>query len=67
MEPRRIGFLGFNQVNALDLIGPLEAFATAMSEDGAHPLYEVVTIGLEPIGFSAEATARELGISVFHL
>ena len=33
MKPRRIGIVGFDQVDALDLVGPAEAFATAQAKD----------------------------------
>ena len=48
MVPRRIGILGFDQVNALDLAGPAEAFATARQpESGSRKNgYEVIVIGL---------------------
>lgn len=55
----RIGVLGFDGVNALDLTGPLEAFANAnalVSENGkvAEP-YELVVIGLTTAAFAAES------------
>ena len=59
MQTRRIGFLGFDLVQALDLIGPSDAFAsdvfTSENPNGAGdsgrglpapPPYEVVIIGL---------------------
>ena len=49
MRAKRIGFLGFDQLVALDLIGPLEAFATAVVDDGRggeRKGYEVVILGL---------------------
>lgn len=33
MTPRRIAFLGFDGITALDLIGPAEAFASAFLDD----------------------------------
>jgi transcriptional regulator GlxA family with amidase domain len=49
---RRIGILGFNRLQALDLTGPADVFrsdALAAPEfcDGGTPPYEVVVIGLE--------------------
>lgn len=44
----RIGFLLFDGVNALDVVGPLEAFSTARvarADSGLDPIYELVTIG----------------------
>lgn len=60
----RIGFLAFDGMQALDLFGPADAFASdaftslAESEFGAHGPYEVVVIGLErrAIRTSAGAT-----------
>jgi len=49
MKLKRIGLLGFNGVQALDLTGPAEAFAAATIEengDGPQRCYEVVVIGL---------------------
>jgi transcriptional regulator GlxA family with amidase domain len=42
---RRIGFLIFDGITALDLIGPMDAFGTATNERG-EKLYELVTLGL---------------------
>src|SRR5262245_60233635 len=43
---RRIGFLGFDDVVALDLIGPMEAFSMAGDvAEGPSP-YELVLIGI---------------------
>jgi transcriptional regulator GlxA family with amidase domain len=51
MTTRRIGFLGYDSVQALDLIGPADAFASdafdrADSPDLSERPYEVVIIGL---------------------
>ena len=59
MQTRRIGFLGYDQVQALDLIGPSDAFASdafasdIAADSGAEasllpprPPYEIVIIGL---------------------
>src|SRR5215510_14925830 len=49
MKLKRIGLLGFDGVQALDLTGPAEAFAAATVEDdgdGPQRCYEVVVIGL---------------------
>jgi transcriptional regulator GlxA family with amidase domain len=56
--PKRIGILGFNGVANLDLVGPLEVFAKARSQDEQirrHPLYEVVLTALEGRSFISEA------------
>jgi transcriptional regulator GlxA family with amidase domain len=42
---RRIGFLVFNGITALDLAGPMEAFGTATGENGKKH-YELVTVGI---------------------
>ena len=56
MRPRRIGFLGFDGITALDLVGPMEAFAAAVVDnDQRGPCYEVVTIGARGDRFSAES------------
>ena len=51
MALRRIGFLGYDSVQALDLIGPADAFASDAfgrieSLETPEPVYEVVIIGL---------------------
>ena len=57
MRSKRIGFLAFEGFVALDLVGPMEAFATAMVDDGhggAVAGYEVVVLGLTT-SFKAES------------
>lgn len=53
MQSRRIGFLGYDDLQALDLVGPSDAFASdafdfaADGEPGVRPRpYEVIVIGL---------------------
>jgi transcriptional regulator GlxA family with amidase domain len=58
MKSRRIGFLGFNGVMALDLVGPIDAFTSARIEgaDGVpRPCYEILIIGLDTKPFSSES------------
>lgn len=58
MKPRRIGIVGFDQVDALDLVGPAEAFASAQAFDARGnpgPAYEVVILGLTNSRFVAES------------
>jgi transcriptional regulator GlxA family with amidase domain len=58
MGPLRVGFLGYEQANALDLVGPAEAFASAFRDDGKGKFercYEVSIIGLTRRAFTAEA------------
>ena len=58
MTPLRVGFLGFENVNALDLVGPAEAFSSALREDGKGKLehyYEVAILGLTRRSFVAES------------
>lgn len=58
MVPRRIAFLGFDGITALDLVGPAEAFASAFLEGTqAQPrrCYEVRVIGLNRGPFVAES------------
>jgi transcriptional regulator GlxA family with amidase domain len=55
----RIGVLGFDGVNALDLTGPLEAFANATqlaAAAGAQTAsYELIVIGIGKAAFAAES------------
>src|SRR4029079_5064657 len=58
MAPIRVGFLGYDQANALDLVGPAEAFASAFRETGngkTERCYEVSIIGLSRRSFKAES------------
>ena len=53
--PQRIGILAYPSVQALDIVGPADAFAAAISEHG-QPLYEVVLL-------SSKVVASESGIA----
>ncbi|MGH7938353.1 MAG: GlxA family transcriptional regulator [Bryobacteraceae bacterium] len=58
MTPLRIGFVGYDRVNALDIVGPAEAFAAAQRSLGngrTEQLYEVSIIGLTTRSFVAES------------
>ena len=58
MNPKRIGFLGFDGITALDLVGPADAFAAAVINEGnglPSRCYEVLTIGLTNKAFVAES------------
>ncbi len=58
---KRIGFLGYQEVTALDLVGPMEVFATAnqlldsRKTNSTRPAYELVVLGLNKRAFSAES------------
>ncbi len=57
-QPRKIGLIGYNGVQALDLVGPSDAFASACveGEDGAPKrAYEVFVVGLTAKPFRAES------------
>jgi len=58
MIPKRIGFIGFDGVVAIDLAGPVEAFDCAQipgGQNGPRKCYEIVTIGLSNRPFVAES------------
>ncbi len=58
MKPLHIGIVGFDQVNALDLVGPAEAFANATFPDARgfpKNAYSVVILGLTSKRFVAES------------
>jgi transcriptional regulator GlxA family with amidase domain len=58
MQPRRVGLLGFDGAMALDIVGPVDAFASATvedKEDGPCPCYEVVLIGVSKRPFVSES------------
>jgi transcriptional regulator GlxA family with amidase domain len=58
MTPLRIGFIGFDELNALDLVGPAEAFTTALvgqANGKSRSGYEVLVVGLTRRPFFAES------------
>jgi transcriptional regulator GlxA family with amidase domain len=58
VAPLRIGLIGYEQSNALDLAGPAEAFASAFRDNGKGKLercYEIVIIGLTRRAFRTES------------
>jgi transcriptional regulator GlxA family with amidase domain len=60
MNPRRVGFLIYPAMQALDLVGPMDAFAAVTLTDGKgrrRQGYEVVTIG-----FGSKTVATESGL-----
>ena len=61
---KRIGVLGFNGVNAVDVVGPIEVFASAGRADftrgDSRGLYRTHLIGLTDEPFTAESGVRFL-------
>lgn len=58
MKPLRVGLIGYDGVQALDLVGPSDAFTIAAREDEngkTQRCYEVVVIGLTGQPFRAES------------
>ena len=62
MTRRRIGFLGFDGVQALDLVGPADAFSSDAFGGSAEPNgamaespYEIVVVGLQGKRFTSSA------------
>jgi transcriptional regulator GlxA family with amidase domain len=58
MAALRVGFLGYERVNALDIVGPAEAFACALEpkpKGNATRCYEVHVMGLTRRPFVAES------------
>jgi transcriptional regulator GlxA family with amidase domain len=58
MKSRRIGLLGFDGVMALDLVGPIDAFSSAVFEGAGgalSPCYEISVIGLSQRPFVSES------------
>src|ERR1044072_6825108 len=57
-NPLRVGFLGFEGLMALDLVGPIDAFTSAFVEGRKGEVancYEVVIIGLSAKPFTSES------------
>jgi transcriptional regulator GlxA family with amidase domain len=52
---RRIGILGYDGIQGLDVIGPAEAFAAVPAEGDGSPPYEVLVVGLDGKQFASEA------------
>src|SRR5437763_11459755 len=58
MKPLRVGFIGYEGVQALDLVGASDAFSIAtINDDKGQPrhCYEVVILGLTMEPFRAES------------
>ena len=58
MNPKRVGFLIYPGMQALDLAGPMDAFAAVSLADGKdrrRPGYELLTIGFESKAVPAES------------
>jgi len=58
MNPRRIGFLGYDDVQTLDIVGPVDAFMAARLDerDGSDDVcYETFIIGLSDKPFVSES------------
>jgi len=58
MKPLRVGLIGYDGVQALDLIGPSDAFSiTSITDENGRtrPGYEVVVLGLSGRNFRAES------------
>ena len=56
--PRCIGILGYDNVTALDVVGPADVFATAAGLDAASPgeaPYRVVIVGITAKPFTSDA------------
>ena len=52
LKPRRVVFLTYDDMNLLDLTGPLQTFATAnqLSEDASGPpLYETIVASVRGV------------------
>src|SRR5579871_417772 len=57
-QPRKVGLIGYNGVQALDLVGPSDAFASAWVEGGDRTprcAYEVFVLGVTAKPFWAES------------
>jgi len=58
MKPLRVGLIGYEGVQGLDLIGPSDAFSiTSITDENGRPRpgYEVVVLGLSGKSFRAES------------
>ena len=57
MKPRRVALIGFDEINAIDLVGPAEAFASALVEDAgsSRPGYTITILGVNRKLFRSES------------
>ena len=55
MKPINIGIIGFDGVVALDMVGPVEAFSTAMVDGEKERCYQTSIIGMTMRPFVAES------------
>ena len=58
MKPKRIALIGFEDVTALHLVGPAEAFTAAALDDGYGgriPCYDVTIVGVGSERFRGES------------
>jgi transcriptional regulator GlxA family with amidase domain len=60
MTPLRIGFVGYDGANALDIVGPAEAFASACCDNGSGKLYRCYQVSI--IGHNRKPFTTESGI-----
>ncbi|MEO7793546.1 MAG: helix-turn-helix domain-containing protein [Thermoanaerobaculia bacterium] len=58
MRPLTIGFLAFDDMAALDLVGPSEAFSAARREGDSRPAYRVAILGVGGSMFTSESGIR---------
>jgi transcriptional regulator GlxA family with amidase domain len=54
-RPKRIGFLIYDGITALDVAGPMEAFATARAPQYKTPCYQLTTIGVTRKAVTSES------------
>ena len=52
---RRIGFVGFKDAVALDIVGPMEVFSLASEIEAGHPCYRCLLLGLNRRAFVTES------------
>lgn len=60
MSPLRIGFLAYDNANALDIVGPAEAFASALRRDGSGKIERCYQVSI--IGLTRRSVVTESGI-----
>jgi transcriptional regulator GlxA family with amidase domain len=58
MAARWIGIVGYDGVNALDLTGPNEVFASSYAQDGGEPAYRVMCLSPDGQAFTSWSGLR---------
>ncbi len=54
--PKQVGFIGFDGITALDMVGPMEAFAAANGYSHGQNFYKTIILSPSGKSFRSEAS-----------